>query len=452
MLGLLFRLDRDSLSDKMATIKAVRGREIIDSRGNPTVEVDIVLDDGHIGRAAIPSGASTGTKEALELRDADPDRYIGKGVQTAIRNVNEIIAPRLIGRDPTRQREADMFMVELDGTDNKARLGANAIMGVSLALAHAGALSVGQPLYRYLGGADAKSMPVPMMNILNGGAHADNNLDFQEFMFVPLGLTFSESLRKSVEVFHTLKSRLKARGLGTAVGDEGGFAPKLASHSEALELIVLSAEEIGLTQRTDFLLAIDAAASEFQEGQSYELRRSSGGSLSSGQMIDMYTDLCHDYPVISIEDPLSESDWDGWDELTKRLGHDVQLVGDDIFVTNKTILEEGIRRNIANSILIKVNQIGSLTETLDTMALAVKSGYACIVSHRSGETEDTSISDISVGTGAGQIKTGAPSRGERTAKYNRLLRIEEELGEAASYPGKRVFERTQSSQGIHSTD
>ena len=436
---MLFRLDRDSLSDKMATIKAVRGREIIDSRGNPTVEVDITLDDGCVGRAAVPSGASTGTREALELRDADPKRFIGKGVRTAIRNVNDIIGPELVGRDPTRQREIDELMLELDGTDNKSKLGANAILGASLALAHAAALSTKQPLYRYLGGPEADTLPVPMMNILNGGAHADNNLDFQEFMFIPLADTFSESLRMSVEVFHTLKSSLRSQGLGTSVGDEGGFAPKLTSHAQALDLIVGSAEQIGLKPRDDFLLAMDAAASEFHEGSSYVLRKSGGDRLTSEQMIDLYSDLCDNYPIISIEDPLSESDWDGWVAITERMGRTVQIVGDDIFVTNKAILEEGVRRKVANSILIKVNQIGSLTETLDTMSHARDSGYRCVVSHRSGETEDTTIGDISVATGAGQIKTGAPSRGERTAKYNRLIRIEEELGGNAKYPGRKAF-------------
>ncbi len=436
---MLFRLDRDSLSDKMAKIEAVRGREIIDSRGNPTVEVDITLDDGCVGRAAVPSGASTGTREALELRDGDTKRFIGKGVMTAIRNVNDIIGPRLAGRDPTQQREVDTLMLELDGTENKSTLGANAILGVSLALAHAAAMSTKQPLYRYLGGSSADTLPVPMMNILNGGAHADNNLDFQEFMFIPLADTFSESLRMSVEVFHTLKSNLKSHGLGTSVGDEGGFAPKLESHAQALELIQSSAEQRGLSPRNDFLLAIDAAASEFYRDSSYELLKSGGASLTSGQMIDLYSDMCKSYPIISIEDPLSESDWDGWTALTERLGSTVQIVGDDIFVTNKAILEEGIRRKAANAILIKVNQIGSLTETLDTVSYARASGYGCVVSHRSGETEDTTIGDISVATGAGQIKTGAPSRGERTAKYNRLIRIEEELGGRARYPGREAF-------------
>ena len=426
----------------MATIRAVRGREIIDSRGHPTVEVDVTLDDGQVGRAAVPSGASTGTKEALELRDSDAGRFAGRGVQTAVRNVNDTIGPKLVGRNPSNQRELDMLMLELDGTENKSRLGANSILGTSLAIAHAGALASGDPLYRYLGGADTNILPVPMMNILNGGAHADNNLDFQEFMFIPLGDSFRESLRMSVEVFQTLKKNLKSKGLSTAVGDEGGFAPRLESHTRALELIVQSAQEVGLAERSGFLLAIDAAASEFHEGGDYVLRKSSGGTLSSGEMTDMYAGLCGNYPIISIEDPLSESDWDGWVSLTSRLGGDVQIVGDDIFVTNKSILEEGIKKSVANSILIKVNQIGSLTETLDTMSHAKEAGYRCIVSHRSGETEDTTISDISVATGAGQIKTGAPSRGERTAKYNRLLRIEEELGETATYPGAKAFVRS----------
>ena len=438
---MLFRLYRDSPSDMMATIRAVRGREIIDSRGHPTVEVDITLDDGRVGRAAVPSGASTGSKEALELRDRDSKRFVGRGVQTAVRNVNETIGPRLVGRDPSGQRELDLLLLELDGTENKSRLGANAILGVSLAIAHAGAMASEQPLYRYLGGADANILPVPMMNILNGGAHADNNLDFQEFMFIPLGDSFSESLRMSIEAFQTLKTNLKSKGLSTAVGDEGGFAPRLESHTQAFELIVESAQKAGFQPKSDFLLAIDAAASEFFEGGGYVLRKSSGGTLSSGEMADMYAGLCGRYPIISIEDPLSESDWDGWMSLTSRLGGDVQIVGDDIFVTNKNLLEEGIKKSIANSILIKVNQIGSLTETLDTMTHAKEAGYRCIVSHRSGETEDTTISDISVGTGAGQIKTGAPSRGERTAKYNRLLRIEEELGETAGYPGAKVYVR-----------
>jgi enolase len=423
----------------MVAIRSVKGREIIDSRGNPTVEVDVVLDDGRVARAAVPSGASTGKREALELRDNDSKRFLGKGVKKAIRNVNEMIGPKIVGMEPSGQREIDQLMLDLDGTPNKSKLGANAILGVSLAVAHAGALNADMPLYRYLGGEGAVTMPVPMMNILNGGAHADNNLDFQEFMFIPIGGSFGESLRMSAEVFHSLKGTLKEKGLSTSVGDEGGFAPMLGSHSEALELIVSSCESIGLTGGDDFLLALDAAASEFSEDDSYVMRKSTGSRHTSGEMIDMYSQLCEKYPVASIEDALSETDWKGWIELTSRLGAKVQLVGDDIFVTNKAILEEGIQQGIANAILIKVNQIGSLTETLDTMSCASESGYRCVVSHRSGETEDTSISDISVATEAGQIKTGAPSRGERTAKYNRLLRIEEELGSRARYPGKGAF-------------
>ena len=425
----------------MAVIRSVKGREIIDSRGNPTVEVDVILDDGRVARAAVPSGASTGKREALELRDTDPKRFLGKGVQRAIRNVNEKIGPKLVGMPPSDQKGIDHLMLEMDGTANKSSLGANAILGVSLAVAHAGALSANMPLYRYLGGDGAVTMPVPMMNILNGGAHADNNLDFQEFMFIPLGDSFSESLRMSAEVFQTLKGDLKRKGLGTSVGDEGGFAPMLSSHAEALELIVESSESIGLAGGKDFMLGLDAAASELHEGGSYIMRKSTMASHSSGEMIDMYSQLCESYPLITIEDALSETDWNGWVELTSSLGGRVQLVGDDIFVTNKAILEEGISQSIANAILIKVNQIGSLTETLDTMSCATEAGYRCVVSHRSGETEDTSISDISVATGAGQIKTGAPSRGERTAKYNRLLRIEEELEERAVYPGADAFRR-----------
>ena len=436
---MLFRPNRDSTLDTMAAIRSIKGREIIDSRGSPTVEVDITLDDGHIARAAVPSGASTGKKEALELRDNDASRFSGRGVRRAIQNVNEIIGPKIIGMDPSSQREIDQVMLELDGTANKSRLGANAILGVSLAVAHAGAMSAGLPLYRHLGGSEATTMPVPMMNILNGGAHADNNLDFQEFMFIPIEGSFGESLRMSAEVFHALKGILRERGLGTSVGDEGGFAPMLKSHSEALELIMDAAEGVGLAGGQDFLLALDAAASEFAADDTYLMRKSTGSELTSGEMIDMYSGLCDTYPIISIEDPLSETDWKGWVEITSRLGDRIQLVGDDVFVTNKAILEEGIQQGIANAILIKVNQIGSLTETLDTMSCASEADYCCVVSHRSGETEDTSISDISVATGAGQIKTGAPSRGERTAKYNRLLRIEEELGELARYPGKCAF-------------
>jgi enolase len=425
----------------MATIKRVKGREILDSRGNPTVEVDVLLSDGQLGRASVPSGASTGTREALELRDGDAKRFSGKGVMKAVENINREIGPKISGMDPVDQEKIDRLMIELDATANKSRLGANAILGVSLAVAHAASRSEGVPLYRLLGGAEAVTLPVPMMNVLNGGAHADNNLDFQEFMYIPLAETYGESLREAAQVFQTLKANLKSKGLNTSVGDEGGFAPRLESHDQALDLIVESAEQIGLSQKKDFLLALDIAASEFFDGSTYVLRKSTGQTRSSGEMTDIYSGLCDRFPIASIEDPLSESDWTGWEELTIRLGKKVQLVGDDIFVTNRSILEEGVRKGIANAILVKVNQIGTLTETLETMDFAARSGYRCIVSHRSGETEDTTISDLSVATNAGQIKAGAPSRGERTAKYNRLLRIEEELGEGARYPGADVFAR-----------
>ena len=425
----------------MFTIKSVKGREILDSRGIPTVEVDVLLNDGHLGRASVPSGASTGTREALELRDGDMKRFLGKGVIKAVENVDRVIGPKICGMDPVDQNKIDTLMMDLDGTENKSRLGANAMLGVSLAVARAASESEGKSLYRYLGGAEAVTMPVPMMNILNGGVHADNNMDFQEFMFIPLVNTYAESLRAAVQVFQTLKSNLKSKGLSTSVGDEGGFAPRLESHDQALELIVEASEQTGLKQNKDFLLALDVAASEFHDGSAYVLRKSTGLECSSGEMTDIYSELCSRFPIASIEDPLSESDWDGWAELTSRLGGNVQLVGDDIFVTNQAILEEGVRKGIANAVLIKLNQIGTLTETLETMDYATRSGYKCIVSHRSGETEDTTISDLSVATGAGQIKTGAPSRGERTAKYNRLLRIEEELGSTAVYPGGDAFAR-----------
>ena len=431
--------DCDSATDRMASIESVEGREILDSRGNPTVEVEVSLSDGSMGCAAVPSGASTGTREALELRDGDPARFAGKGVLKAVGNVNSIIGAAIVGMDPEKQGAIDAAMLELDGTESKSRLGANAILGVSLAVARAASVSAGKPLYVHLGGEDARMLPVPMMNILNGGAHADNNLDFQEFMFIPLGRTYRESLRMAVEVFQKLRSNLGSRGLSTSVGDEGGFAPRLESHDQALELIVESAEQLGLRPRTDFALALDVAASEFYDDSSYFLRKSTGKRLASGEMTDLYSSLMKEFPIVSIEDPLSESDWEGWVELTTSLGSRVQLVGDDIFVTNRGILQDGVERGVANAILIKVNQIGTLTETLDTMRYARESDYRCIVSHRSGETEDTTISDVSVATRAGQIKTGAPSRGERTAKYNRLLRIEAELGSRAEYPGSAVF-------------
>jgi enolase len=425
----------------MAKIKAVKAREILDSRGNPTVEVDVVLNTGKIGRASVPSGASTGLRECVELRDGDKRRFFGKGVQKAVSNVNKIIAPIIVGMDPEDQKVIDSSMLKLDGTENKSRLGANAILGTSLAVAHAAALDAGQPLYRYLGGSKANVLPVPMMNILNGGAHADNNLDFQEFMVVPVGKDFRESLRRGTEVFHALKANLKKEDLSTAVGDEGGFAPRLGSHDQALELIVQSAEDAGLKPGKDVFLAMDPAASEFYDDGMYLFKKSTMESLSADEMVDLYADLCRRFPIVSIEDAMSEEDWVGWKGITARLGKKIQLVGDDLFVTNKKILAEGVKQGLANAILIKVNQIGTLTETMETMEVAAKAHYRCVLSHRSGETEDTSISDISVATIAGQIKTGAPSRGERTAKYNRLLRIEEELGPKAVFPGKMAFER-----------
>jgi len=425
----------------MSKVAAVRAREILDSRGNPTIEVDVVLSSGVIGRAAVPSGASTGAKEAVELRDGDRSRFLGKGVQTAVRNVNRTIAPRLKGADPAGQHEIDALLLEIDGTHNKSRLGANAVLGTSLAVAHAAALDKGVPLYRYLGGPKARTLPVPMMNILNGGAHADNNLDFQEFMVVPMGKSFSESVRRGAEVFHSLKALLREERLSTAVGDEGGFAPRLESSDQALDLIISAAEEVGLRPGRDVFLAMDAAASEFFDGSGYVFKKSTNERLSPEEMVDMYASLVKSYPLASIEDPMSEEDWTGWRAITSRLRRKVQLVGDDVFVTNRTILERGVRDGVANAILVKVNQIGTLTETLETMRFAAESGYARVVSHRSGETEDTTISDVSVATNAGQIKTGAPSRGERTAKYNRLLRIEEELGKRAIFPGREVFSK-----------
>jgi enolase len=423
----------------MSKIKVVRAREILDSRGNPTVEVDVILDSGKMGRASVPSGASTGTLEAVELRDKDSGRFLGRGVRKAVGNVNKIIGPEIRGMNPADQKEIDALMVRLDGTPNKSRLGANAILGVSLAVAHAAAADAEMALYKSLGGKDAVMLPAPMMNIVNGGAHADNNLDFQEFMIAPVGRSFAESLRFGAEVFHSLKANLKKNSLSTAVGDEGGFAPRLGSHQHALEHIVESIEHAGLKPGRDVMLAMDSAASEFFDGRNYVLKKSTNESLSSEDMIDLYVDMCREFPIVSLEDPIAENDWHGWKEITKRLGREVQLVGDDLFVTNRKILAKGVRQGVANAVLIKVNQIGTLTETLDTMAFAKKSNYRCVVSHRSGETEDTSISDISVATNAGQIKTGAPSRGERTAKYNRLLRIEEELGRKARFPGKEIF-------------
>ena len=423
----------------MSRIKAVKAREILDSRGNPTVEVDVLLDSGKLGRASVPSGASTGILEAVELRDKDEKRFLGRGVQNAVSNVNKKIGPKIVRMDPCDQKKIDSLMIRLDGTPNKSKLGANAILGVSLAIAHAAAADQGRPLYEYLGGKKAKLLPVPMMNIVNGGAHADNNLDFQEFMIAPVGRSFTESLRFGAEVFHSLKANLKKNSLSTAVGDEGGFAPKLGSHHHALQHIIEAIEEAGLKPGRDIMLTMDSAASEFFENGDYVFKKSTRERLSSGEMVELYAGLCKEFPLVSLEDPMAENDWEGWREITTRLGKKVQLVGDDLFVTNRKVLAKGVRKGLANAVLVKVNQIGTLTETLDTMEFAKKSGYRCVVSHRSGETEDTSISDISVATNAGQIKTGAPSRGERTAKYNRLLRIEEELGGKARFPGKNVF-------------
>ena len=418
----------------MTTIVEVTAREILDSRGNPTVEVEVFTEDGSFGRAAVPSGASTGKREALELRDGDPGRFLGRGVQKAVANVNEKIAPEIIGLDATNQVLVDKTMIELDGTPNKSRLGANAILGVSLACARAAAQSAGLPLYRYLGGCHARQLPVPMMNILNGGKHADNNVDIQEFMIMPVGAdSFSSALRMGAEVFHHLKKVLQKKGLSTSVGDEGGFAPNLGSSEEALTVIKEAIEAAGYRAGEDVALALDPAATEmFREGF-YHLE---GRKLTAGEMVDFYASLVEKYPVLSIEDGLAEDDWEGWQELTRRLAGRVQVVGDDIFVTNTELLSRGIQMGVGNSILIKVNQIGTLTETLSAIEMARRAGYTTVISHRSGETEDAFIADLAVAVNAGLIKTGAPSRTDRVAKYNQLLRIEEELGEAALYLGK----------------
>lgn len=423
----------------MPIIENVCAREILDSRGNPTVEVDVLLDDGTVGRAAVPSGASTGVHEAVELRDGDKDRFGGKGVSKAVDNVNDTIADAIIGLDPTRQVEIDEAMIRLDGTPNKGRLGANAILGVSLAVAKAAALSIGLPLYQYLGGVNAKELPVPMMNILNGGAHADNNVDIQEFMIMPVGAdSFAEALRINVEIYQALKKVLKDKGLATAVGDEGGFAPNLESNEEALQVIVEAIEKAGYKPGEQVRLAIDTAASELFEDGKYNLK-GEGVVKTATEMVEWYASLCEKYPIVSIEDGLAEDDWDGWKQLTDVLGKKVQLVGDDLFVTNVERLKKGIEMGVANAILIKLNQIGTLTETLDAIEMAKRAGYTAIVSHRSGETEDTTIADVVVGTNAGQIKSGAPCRTDRVAKYNQLLRIEEDLGAAAQYNGMDVF-------------
>ncbi len=421
------------------TIEEVVAREVLDSRGNPTIEVDVYLNSGVRGRASVPSGASTGSNEALELRDGNPERYGGKGVLNAVDNVNERIAPEIIDMDATDQVAIDNLLCELDGTPNKSKLGANAILGVSLAVAKAAAEGLGLPLFQYLGGAFAHTLPVPMMNILNGGKHADSNVDLQEFMVVPTGAEdFPEALRMGVEVYHSLKKVLKEHGYNTAVGDEGGFAPNLKSNAEALDLIVEAIENAGYTAGEDCYLALDPAASEFYEEGMYHLK-GEGRVLTSEDMVSYYADLVERYPIISIEDGLAESDWDGWKVLTQRLGSKVQLVGDDIFVTNVQFLNRGIEMGVGNSILIKVNQIGTLTETLLAIETAKRAGYTAVISHRSGETEDTTIADIAVATNAGQIKTGAPCRTDRVAKYNQLLRIAEVLGDAADYPGAGAF-------------
>ncbi|MGO0574848.1 phosphopyruvate hydratase [Ornithinimicrobium panacihumi] len=423
----------------MAAIDAIIAREILDSRGNPTVEVEVGLDDGTVARAAVPSGASTGAFEAVERRDGDKGRYLGKGVEQAVAAVMDDLEPRLLGFDASEQRLVDNEMLAADGTDNKGEIGANAILGVSLAVAKAAADSAGLPLFRYVGGPNAHILPVPMMNILNGGSHADSNVDIQEFMIAPIGAgSFREALRWGAEVYHALKDVLKERGLATGLGDEGGFAPNLESNRAALDLIMEAIKKAGYTPGSDIALALDVAASEFHDGGSYTFE---GGTKSAEEMIDYYAELVDAYPLVSIEDPLNEDDWDGWVKITERLGDKVQLVGDDLFVTNPERLQRGINDKAGNALLVKVNQIGSLTETLDAVALAHANGFKCMMSHRSGETEDVTIADLAVATNCGQIKTGAPARSERVAKYNQLLRIEEELDEAAIYAGAGAFPR-----------
>lgn len=423
----------------MLKISSVTAREILDSRGNPTVEVDMMLDDGTMGRAAVPSGASTGTREAVELRDRDPSRFHGKGVQTAVAHVNQIIAPALRGADVLNQRSVDQLLLALDGTKNKSHLGANAVLGVSLAAARAAANALRMPLFRYLGGTNAYELPVPMMNILNGGKHADNTVDVQEFMIMPVGADrFATALRMCAEVYQTLKTVLIEKGLGTGVGDEGGFAPNLATNEDALKLIVEAIEKSGYRPGEEIAIALDAAASEFRIDGSYVFQ---GEKISrnSDEMIALYADWVSRYPIVSLEDGLAEDDWEGWASLTAKLGRKIQLVGDDIFVTNPEILQEGIRKHIANSVLVKLNQIGTLSETLDTVRMAQQARYTAVISHRSGETEDTTMADLAVAVSAGQIKSGAPCRTERIAKYNQLLRIEEQLGDHAVFKGKQVF-------------
>jgi len=423
----------------VAAIELIGAREILDSRGNPTVEVEVALDDGSLARAAVPSGASTGEHEAVELRDGDSNRYGGKGVERAVEAVLDEIGPELIGYEATEQRVIDQMLIDLDGTPDKSRLGANAILGVSLAVAKAAADSAELELFRYLGGPNAHILPVPMLNILNGGSHADTAVDVQEFMIAPIGaVTFKEALRWGAEAYHSLKAVLKKKGLSTGLGDEGGFAPSLDSNRAALDLIAEAVEQAGFALGSDIALAMDVAASEFHDGTAYTFE---GRQKTADEMIAYYTELIDAYPIVSIEDPLSEDDWDGWVSMTSQLGKRIQIVGDDLFVTNPDRLEEGISRGAANALLVKVNQIGTLSETLDAVTLAHSSGYRCMISHRSGETEDTTIADLAVATGCGQLKTGAPARSERVAKYNQLLRIEENLGDAARYHGELAFPR-----------
>ena len=423
----------------MSAIVEVLGREVLDSRGNPTVEAEVVLESGAFGRASVPSGASTGSREAIELRDGDKSRYLGKGVLNAVANVNGEIRDELIGEEGTDQALIDQIMIELDGTDNKSRLGANAILAVSMAVAKAAAEEAGLPLYRYFGGTYATTLPVPMMNVINGGAHANNNLDIQEFMIIPAGApSFKEALRYGAEIFHTLKKIINGKGMTTAVGDEGGFAPTLHSHEEAIELIVDAIEQAGYVPGKDVFIGLDCASSEFYEDGVYNLK-GQGQTLTDDEWIAKLQEWCDKYPIISIEDGMAEGDWEGWAKLTKALGDKVQLVGDDLFVTNTKILKEGIKKSTANSILIKINQIGTLTETFAAIEMAKRARYTAVVSHRSGETEDSTIADIAVGTNAGQIKTSSMSRSDRMAKYNQLLRIEDELGDLAVYPGLDAF-------------
>lgn len=425
----------------MSLIESIHARQILDSRGNPTVEVDVVTESGAFGRAAVPSGASTGTHEAVELRDGDKQKFLGKGVLQAVENVNSKIAEEVVGFSVFDQNLIDKLMIELDGTPNKGNLGANAILGTSLAVAKAGAMASGLSLYRYIGGVNANTLPVPMMNILNGGSHADNKIDFQEFMVMPVKAdTFSESLRMGTEIFHNLKKVLHDKGLSTNVGDEGGFAPNIASNEEAIEVVLMAIEKAGFKPGEDVFIAMDAASSEFYDAKSnsYIFKKSDGKKLSSAEMVDYWAAWAKKYPIISIEDGMAEDDWDGWKGLTTKIGSKVQLVGDDLFVTNVTRLQDGITKGVANSILIKVNQIGSLTETIDAVNLAKRNSYKSVMSHRSGETEDSTIADLAVALNCGQIKTGSASRSDRMAKYNQLIRIEEELGEVAYFPGKLV--------------